>query len=89
MMQLRSKRRGFFDIQYELFEDSEPTVLAILNGCIITRAELMMHKMAIEYCAVHPDFDLVEQGTKPPWYKPIIGINADGSKTVRWQRRAE
>lgn len=49
-----------------------PDMLAALDGCIVVRAESLWHLDAIEYVAIHQDFEPVRSGCEPPQYMAIV-----------------
>jgi hypothetical protein len=73
---------GKFRISRELIQKSPEAALAVLEGCLVVRAELQWESDAIEYVALHPDFDELQPGEIAPTYEAII---SDGRR--RWERQ--
>jgi hypothetical protein len=47
-------------------------LLAALDGCIVVRAESLWHCDAIDYVALHADFEPVRPGHEAPQYMAIV-----------------
>lgn len=74
-------RMGRFRLAQPMLQNSHADALAALDGCIVTRAEALWHLDAIEYVAMHADFDVIKPGTEVPLYEPIFS----GGRR-RWDR---
>lgn len=93
---VKSKRWGRFHISRHIVEDQPTTVLSMLAGMVIVRAEMMYHLDSIEYYAYADEFEEVDEGAEAPFYTAEMSqdayLNADGSvcrtveKFVRWAR---
>ena len=69
---MRKFRLGKFEIPREIILDDPETAIAITNGMLIYRAEMMLHMDCIEYMAISPMFDEIDNGSIPPSYEIII-----------------
>jgi hypothetical protein len=72
---------GRFSISTDIIEFDPDSVLAAMSGCIVVRAEAVWHKRAVDYVAMHKDFDVVPEGREPPFYTWHMTQNADGTIT--------
>lgn len=66
------KRIGRFEMSRELIERDPETARAIMGRCIVVRCEMMYEHDTLEYVALSPDFDEVQQGMIAPEYDVII-----------------
>ena len=85
---MRPLRLGKFNIQRTTILDNPELVKAITNGMIIFRAEMMMHKDAVEYIAVSNLFEEIQWGIEPPFYDIMIDnrMDTDGTYEVTAKR---
>jgi hypothetical protein len=81
------KRIGRFEIYGQMIERAPRAVLAVLNGCIVTRAEHMHHKDAIDYIAIAEHFEPIDRGAQVPWYDVTIQDLRGGKYHVTWAKR--
>lgn len=77
---MKKYKLGRFDIPREVILDDPETAIAITNGMLIFRAEMMFHTDAVEYMTVSPMFDEIDNGSIPPYYEIIVEKNEDGIK---------
>jgi hypothetical protein len=61
----KDRRLGAFKISRRLIDECPQDALAILDGCLVLRAECLLYDDTVEYYAIHPEFDHV------PEYQPI------------------
>lgn len=80
-------RIGKFCIDVRQIERMPKVAMAILNGCIVVRAESMWHRNAIEYMAISDQFDEVAVGDVCPEYEPQIKDLIGGKYHVTWERK--
>ena len=67
-----NRRIGRFTISSRMIERSPEIVRAAMGRCIIVRCEMLFEFDALEYVAISPDFDEVQQGMISPEYEVII-----------------
>lgn len=64
------KRRGRFTVSCELLRTQNENLRRVLfPNVVITRAEALFDRDVIEYCALSPFFDEVDEGTESPEYE--------------------
>ena len=80
-------RVGKFTINGGMIKRSPKAVLAVLNGCIVTRAEGLWHADKIEYIALGEHFDEVAAGDVCPEYEPVVKDLVGGKYHVTWLRK--
>jgi hypothetical protein len=86
---MNSYRGGKFEIDANLIDRAPKAVLAILKGCIVTRAEHMFHSQRIEYVARGEHFDAVPWCEELPWYDVEVKDLKPGEYLVTWKRRGD
>ena len=67
---------GAFTIQCDFIDNKPKIVRKVLEGCIVTRAEMIHHKNEIAYIALAEHFEDVPMGCQVPEYD--IEISTDG-----------
>jgi len=72
MMNFKSRRFGSFRIQFDKIENDEKYLYHLMGEVIIIRAEALLHNSTVEYIAISPHFDELEEGTVIPEYKAIM-----------------
>lgn len=82
-----SHRVGSFEMDYDLVHRDPLSALAVLEKCIVFRCEHNFCSCRLRYEALHPDFDLVPEGTLMPDYWAEITHHDDGSITRKWVRK--
>jgi hypothetical protein len=77
-------RLGAFHITHmDLMQHGAAYALAVLDGCIVVRCEMLYTGPGWSYIAAHHEFERVEPGLfRAPEYRPVV----DGGKRVRWER---
>jgi hypothetical protein len=63
-----SNRYGTFTVDGYFIHKRPEDAIAALAGCIIVKAEPIPFMDAIQYWAIHPDFDECKQGEMAPEY---------------------
>lgn len=81
------KRFGKFTISGRMLHAAPKAVLAILNGCVVTRAESLWHCDRIEYTAFGDHFDEIDIGDEVPEYEPVVKDLVGGKYHVTWLRK--
>lgn len=95
----RGKRLGRFVIGYNFIEDREGIIAKLmLSGMVVIRADHRYDMNAIEYMALHDDFDEMPAGHEAPWYdarmneQRVDGEDGNAGQIIRvferWERRA-
>lgn len=79
------QRLGEFSIDVALIDNQPATVIEILAGCLIVRAELRYDRRAIQYIAMHADFEASPPGQSVPSYLRVV-TNSNGAVTYSWKR---
>ena len=77
------RRIGRFVLSRMTIERDQETARAIMGRCIILRCEMMYHMNALEYIAMSPDFDEIEQGMIAPDYEVHI---SEGGARIEFKR---
>jgi hypothetical protein len=85
-MENEMNRRGVFVVSRELIENHPETVRSIMGRYIILQCETMYQTNTIEYTALSPDFDEVQEGVFAPRYSVDIGGNGDNIEFMRIDR---
>jgi len=66
---IEENRFGKFDVSRRFIESMNKEQADIFFGSmIVVRAEMMLFRSTIEYTAVSPLFDIVEEGGEPSYY---------------------
>ena len=73
-------RYGSFEVGIPLTERDLADSVRVLEGCLIVRAECLLHKRVITYIAIHPDFRPVQLGEVTPAYSAVL---EDGKRVWR------
>jgi hypothetical protein len=63
------KRAGWFEISWFIIEREPETARLALAGCVVIRAEMLIHTASVRYVALHEDFDVVEDHYCAPQYE--------------------
>lgn len=95
------RRLGRFHIGLSIIEHDTIMAQLMLSGMVIVRADHRYDLNAIEYMALHDDFDEVPPGLEAPHYDVVAheqriddgdGGEEGGGRTImvfeKWQRRA-
>ena len=77
------RRIGRFALSRLIVERDQETARAIMGRCIVLRCEMMYHMNALEYIAMSPDFDEIEQGMIAPEYDVHI---SEGGSRIEFKR---
>jgi hypothetical protein len=80
------RRMGRFTISCRLVGHAPKAALAILEGCIVTRAESLWHADRIEYTGISEHFDLIQIGDEVPMYEATVKDLVGGKYDVTWKR---
>jgi len=80
---MRTRRIGRFAISRELVERDQEIARKIMGRCIIVRCEMMYHADSLEYMAMSPDFDEIDQGMIAPEYEVHI---SEGGERIEFKR---
>lgn len=78
-----NKRIGRFVMSIKLVERDQETARAIMGRCVVVRCEMMYANNSLEYMALSPDFDEVQEGEIAPFYEVII---SNGGKLIEFKR---
>jgi hypothetical protein len=65
---MKDRRIGKFRVHHDLIERDPQSVRLVMAVCIVVRAEFIYYPGYIEYTAISPYFDLVEEGCVIPEY---------------------
>ena len=84
---MKNFRLGKFEIPRDVMLDTTEIAIAITNGMLIIRAEMMFNTDSVEYTAISPMFDEIENGTIPPSYEIIVEKKDDEIK-VKVRRKS-
>ena len=77
------KRRGYFRISKECFEDTPDLVLAVLRDVLVTECQFRYDFMAFEYRGMSMHFGVCPDGLMAPTYCPQITRESMGH-SVEW-----
>lgn len=77
------RRLGRFALSRMMIERDQETARAIMGRCIIVRCEMMYESNTLEYLALSPDFDELQQGMMAPAYEVHI---SDGGALIEFKR---
>jgi len=81
--------KGKFYVAAHLLESEPSVVLAVLEGMVIVRAEMLYHNDKVEYFAFGPMFDELPKGATVPEYRCYLTVDDDGAVIHRrWERIA-
>jgi hypothetical protein len=61
-------------------------MLCVLAGCVVVKAECLWSHDAIEYTALHADFDVIREGCEPRRYEAELTQQANNVVTRKWVR---
>lgn len=78
-----AERYGKFSIPIMWIDRDPQSALAVLDRCIVVRAEAMLAARTVEYVAMHQDFDPLPLGQVIPTYEAVI---KDGHR--EWRKAA-
>ena len=79
---IKNRHIGRFSIPLDLINDQPSTVLDIMSGMIILKAEVSPVANVIDYTAIHAlHFEGVLAGMKVPWYD--INFNGDDFEFIK------
>lgn len=79
MNKIKPKRLGRFSVSMDLIEENPEVCRDLMGKCIIVRAEAMYHVGRIDYVALSPDFNEVQEGEYIPEYG--VRVHRDGEST--------
>lgn len=77
-------RRGKFRISLGFLRQSTDTVMALMSKFIVIRAEMLFGEDAIDYTALSPLFDMVEEGHTIPEYR--LDIETENAQISGWHK---
>lgn len=83
---VEERRYGRFRLNDMMVRNEPRMALAALAGCLVVRAESSHYWMAVEYVALHPEFDHRPLFAEPPLYDCVFTKHDDGSVTRRFVR---
>lgn len=66
---MKDRRIGKFLIDLHVFDERPRDVRAVMDACVVIRAEALLGLGAIEYVAVSPHFAPVKRGEVIPSYQ--------------------
>jgi hypothetical protein len=82
-------RRGMFKLTMDNFRDASPArVNAIMAQCVLTRREHLAAEDCVQYVAVSPLFDELQNGEIIPHYTFTAEPDGAGGYTVTAVRKA-
>ncbi len=82
-----AKRRGKFEVTSHMVHDAFYALAGIMRNVVVIRAEHDLASQVIEYTAVSPFFDPVEEGEMTPWYDAHLAQVHGQMLTVQWVRK--
>lgn len=83
---VEERRYGRFRLNDMMVRNEPRMALAALAGCLVVRAESSHYWCAVEYVALHPEFDHTALFAEPPLYDCVLTKHDDGSVTRRFVR---
>ena len=78
-----SRRIGRFVMNVDMVKRAQETARAIMGRCVVVRCEMMYANNSLEYMALSPDFDEIQEGEIAPFYEVII---SNGGKLIEFKR---
>lgn len=82
---LNFKNWGRFSVDFNDVNENADALLSLMGTVIIVRADANLQTDALDYLAISPEFDEVEEGQEVPHYSVELG--EDGS--VAWTKVEE
>ena len=82
------RRFGNFSFDVGCIKHNPSGVQALMKDCIVVRAEHLMDSDALEYTALHPDFQPVPRGARAPRYDVLFTRQPDGTTTYTFDLRS-
>ncbi len=81
------KRRGVFTISGELLRKGDMKILRkLMENVVVYHIEPRFDTDEVKYFAVHPTFDVVEDGCIYPEYVPILSYLGKELSSVEWRK---
>ncbi len=81
-------RLGKFTVSLHLIEKRLDLVKAMVEGCVVVSAKVCWHRNAIEYVALHDDFDLCTKVETTPYYSAAMACLEGRTFKREWRREA-
>ncbi len=79
-------RVGRFTISRDMLGRAPGAMMAVLEGCIIVRCELMHYRDEFDYVALHAAFEPVERGQMPHEYRANVLQPKPNTYVIEWKR---
>lgn len=80
------RRIGKFSIRVMDIREHFVEIQELFKDMVVVSAQMQFHSMAIEYSAIHPMFEELEEGQEPLYYDVITSVDDEENKTFKLER---